>query len=150
MYTVINLTDLENDFMNPHDASARINKFFIPEVVLHFALTLIFLFTGRWLLFVVNIPLVVYHAHLWRTNKCYLDVTEIFAVVKIEQKKRLAKMGFYLIMFVFVIYRLVEAAVTLLMSKHGTKIKPLQRGSGMPLSPAQRRERAKAANAAAA
>lgn len=115
MYTLICLSDLENDFINPHDSSARINKFVVPEYALHAAHTLMFLVTGRYFMFAINLPLVVYHGRQYTRKACFIDVTEIFNQLQAEKQQRLLKLGFYLVVFVITIYRLVESAVTVLL-----------------------------------
>eukprot|EP00850_Spirogloea_muscicola_P005883 SM000027S09664 [mRNA] locus=s27:628536:629875:+ [translate_table: standard] len=62
---LICLSDLENDFINPHDSASRINLLVAPEAALHAGLSVLHLVTGRWVFALLNAPLVVYHARLW-------------------------------------------------------------------------------------
>ena len=55
------MSDLANDFINPHDSSNRINKLVVPEFVIHVIQTGLFVGVGSWSLLAVNAPLVVYH-----------------------------------------------------------------------------------------
>ena len=59
------LSDLEFDYINPFDSSSRINSFIIPEFLIHGALSCVYLLTGHWLLFLLNVPLTYYHVNLW-------------------------------------------------------------------------------------
>lgn len=122
MYTLICLSDLENDFINPHDSAARINKFVVPEFAGHAGLTVLLLFTGHWIMFLLNLPLLVYHARHYSRNTHLMDVTEIFKDLEAEKRLRLIKLGFYLSLFIVVIFRLVETGVGLLMEEHGPTI----------------------------
>lgn len=58
------LSDLEFDYINPFDSSSRINSFIIPEFVIHGILSCVYLLTGHWLLFLLNVPLTYYHVNL--------------------------------------------------------------------------------------
>ncbi|KAH1069957.1 hypothetical protein GLYMA_03G141500v4 [Glycine max] len=64
-YQVLILSDLEADFINPYDASSRINYFIVPE------------FIGQGLLYMKQ-------THL-------IDVTEVFRLLSAEKKFRIAK-----------------------------------------------------------
>mmetsp|Transcript_11455 Transcript_11455/g.36202 ORF Transcript_11455/g.36202 Transcript_11455/m.36202 type:complete len:187 (-) Transcript_11455:176-736(-) len=121
MYMLICLTDLENDFINPHDSAKRINKFVVPEYVAQALLTVIMIGSGHWLFTLVNLGVAAYHVHKVFVRKDFLvDVTEIFNQLPVQKKERLIKLGAYLVCFVYIIYRLVEAAVRGLMSSPAT------------------------------
>ena len=61
---LICISDLESDFINPHDAARRINGFVHPELGLHGMLSVAFLLTGHWAMFLVNVPLILFHAYM--------------------------------------------------------------------------------------
>ncbi|CAI8602186.1 unnamed protein product [Vicia faba] len=63
-YQVLILSDLEADYINPFDASSRINYFILPEFIGQGVLCAICLFTAHWLMFLLNLPLTCYHAML--------------------------------------------------------------------------------------
>lgn len=48
------LSDLEADYLNPYESSARINSVVIPEFLLHGAFCFLFFVTGHWLFFAVT------------------------------------------------------------------------------------------------
>lgn len=56
------LSDLEFDYINTFDTTFRINRFVIPEFALHGVLSLVLLIGGYWFLFLLNVPLMYYHA----------------------------------------------------------------------------------------
>eukprot|EP00898_Chlorokybus_atmophyticus_P000330 jgi/Chlat1/1298/Chrsp118S01737 len=105
MYTLIGVADLENDFINPHDAAERLNWLVIPEYALHAAATLAFLATGRWIAFLINAPLLAYHARKYLRKTHYVYVTDIFRQLPREKRERLVKLGFHMLFFVLVIYK---------------------------------------------
>ncbi|KAG2405678.1 Protein cornichon-like protein [Vigna angularis] len=80
-FMVLMLTDLEADFINPYDASSRINYFIVPE------------FIGQGLLYMKQ-------QHL-------IDVTEVFRALNSEKKFRLAKLAYYLTIIIITVFRLV-------------------------------------------
>lgn len=61
---VLILSDLESDYVNPFDASSRINYFVLPEFIGQGALCVLCLFTGHWFMFLLTVPVTVYHARL--------------------------------------------------------------------------------------
>ncbi|XP_010265774.1 PREDICTED: protein cornichon homolog 1 [Nelumbo nucifera] len=117
IYQLICLSDLEFDALNPYDTSSRINLVVIPEFVMQGALCTLFLLTWHWFLFLITVPVTFYHVRLYLRRKHLLDVTEIFRLVNEEKKYRMVKLGFYLVLFFIVIYRLVVVAVTLLIDE---------------------------------
>eukprot|EP00850_Spirogloea_muscicola_P015876 SM000125S26081 [mRNA] locus=s125:283292:284582:+ [translate_table: standard] len=121
MYMLICLSDLENDFINPHDSASRINLLVAPEAALHAGLSVLHLVTGRWIFALLNAPLVAYHARLWQRREHLVDVTEIFVQLPAAKKMRLLKLFFYLLLFVISIYKLVESTVYMLMEGDGVE-----------------------------
>ena len=122
MYTLICLADLENDFINPHDSANRINKFVGPEYVLQAIHFLFFLLAGKWSLVLVSLPVVGWLARSYLKGEALVDVTEIFNNLSMEKKIRLTKLFFHLLMFIIIIYRVVEALVNFVMASHGPAI----------------------------
>lgn len=61
---VLILSDLESDYVNPFDASSRINYFVLPEFIGQGALCALCLFTGHWFMFLLTVPVTCYHARL--------------------------------------------------------------------------------------
>ena len=103
----------------------------LPENIAHAFLSLLFLLSGQWTAFILNLPLVVYnvnksvvhlylmfcitctHAvatfHLYRIrNKNHMyDATEIFRSLSGHKKESFIKLGFYLLSFFYYLYRCV-------------------------------------------
>jgi hypothetical protein len=55
------LADLEFDYINPFDSSSRINKVIMPEFVLQALLSVLFLLSGHWAMFLLSVPMVYYN-----------------------------------------------------------------------------------------
>ncbi|XP_077210295.1 protein cornichon homolog 2-like [Tasmannia lanceolata] len=111
VYQLICLSDLEFDYINPYDSSARINAVVMPEFAIQGALSTLYLLTWHWFMFLMTAPITYYHIRLYMKRKHLIDVTEIFSLLNGEKKIRLVKLVFYLILFFIVIYRLVATAV---------------------------------------
>ncbi|KAL2347391.1 hypothetical protein Fmac_001391 [Flemingia macrophylla] len=63
-YQVLILSKLESDYINPFDASSRINYFVLPEFIVQGALCALCLFTGHWFMFLLTVPFICYHLML--------------------------------------------------------------------------------------
>lgn len=61
---VLMLSDLEADFINPYDASSRINYFIVPEFIGQGLLCAFCLLTGHWIMFLMTVPVTCYHMML--------------------------------------------------------------------------------------
>ncbi|CAH2053932.1 unnamed protein product [Thlaspi arvense] len=110
-YQVICLTDLEADYLNPFETTSRINRLVIPEFIVQASLCLLFLLTWHWLFFLVAVPVTCYHAILYRERQHLIDVTEVFRGINFEKKLRFTKLGFYVFLFIMVVFRLTLSAV---------------------------------------
>ena len=86
MYILVCLTDLQNDFMNPHDTANQINKLVKPEVLFHLVVVVITTAMRRFGLCLMHLPVLLYSLKLYSKKEIYVDVTEIFNVL-IERRK---------------------------------------------------------------
>lgn len=57
---LIILDDLSHDFKNPIDATRTLNKIFLPEYCIEFSLFLLSVITFRWVILLINLPLILY------------------------------------------------------------------------------------------
>ncbi|KAB5519471.1 hypothetical protein DKX38_023790 [Salix brachista] len=73
-YALLCLTDLEVDQMDPFVATANINRWILIEFALQAALSILLLFTGHWILFLVAVPLTFYHAMLSMLQSTFLAI----------------------------------------------------------------------------
>ncbi|ESW34221.2 hypothetical protein PHAVU_001G138400 [Phaseolus vulgaris] len=106
-YQVLMLSDLEADFINPYDASSRINYFIVPEFIGQGLLCAFCLLTGHWIMFLMTVPVTCYHMMLYMKQQHLIDVTEVFRVLNSEKKFRLAKLAYYLTIIIIIVFRLV-------------------------------------------
>jgi hypothetical protein len=118
VFFIIMFSDLESDFVNPIDLCLKLNQFVIPDHALHALITFLFLISGQWIDFVLNLPLLGWHAYKYlflirlSQNKFKYDATEIFRKLGDAKKESFAKLGFYLLCFFFYLYRMIEALVS--------------------------------------
>ncbi|KAG0467942.1 hypothetical protein HPP92_017270 [Vanilla planifolia] len=77
-YQLICLSDLESDYINPYDCSARINGVVIPEFILQGILSGLFLLTWQLIPFLLMAPITYFHLQTFLKRKHLMDVTEIF------------------------------------------------------------------------
>ncbi|XP_011020289.1 PREDICTED: protein cornichon homolog 1-like isoform X1 [Populus euphratica] len=110
-YALLCLTDLEVDQMDPFVATANINRWILPEFVLQAVLSLLLLLTGHWILFLLAVPLTCYHAMLFIRRQHLIDVTEVFRNLNTDKKRRMIKLGVYMIFFTIFIFRFVLTSV---------------------------------------
>ncbi|KAH8087862.1 ER-derived vesicles protein ERV14 [Cristinia sonorae] len=104
-------SDLESDFVNPMEMCSKLNPFIIPEAGLHGGWTLLFLLSGQWTAFFINLPLLSYNVYKITSTNYHYDATEIFRTLGGHKKESFAKLGFYLFCFFFYLYRMVLALI---------------------------------------
>ncbi|GLE10414.1 hypothetical protein PINS_up022515 [Pythium insidiosum] len=76
-YWLITLDELELDHLNPADVARRLNKLVVPEMVLHgLLMTFCLLAWAPWV-FLLNVPIAVWHARRVMRNEHLVDPTEI-------------------------------------------------------------------------
>ncbi|KAL9265483.1 cornichon homolog 1-like protein [Drosera capensis] len=102
---IICLSDLEADYMNPYESAEKINAIVVPEFIVQGLVCVVFLICGRWIMFLLSLPLACYHLSLYLKREHLLDVTEIFRALSREKKLRFQKLGVYLFFFFITIVR---------------------------------------------
>jgi hypothetical protein len=90
-----------------------------PEYALQAALAALFLLSGHWAPGLVHSALAALHARALKRGEAGIDVTEIFKQAPAEKRRRAWRLGLYLLTFIYIIYRLVEAAVHALLTPDG-------------------------------
>ncbi|CAF1373724.1 unnamed protein product [Adineta steineri] len=65
IYNIITLSDLETDLMNVRQCCTKLNQTFLPEIALHVMLTVFFIFSHHWLLFLLNVCLDLWFAYVY-------------------------------------------------------------------------------------
>lgn len=109
VFYIIMFSDLECDYINPIDLCNKINDFILPEIAVHSILTLLYLLSGQVIAFLINAPLLLYNINKYRSGNYLLDATEIFRTLSQYKKESFIKLGFYLMLFFYSLYRYVSA-----------------------------------------
>ncbi|KAG5135120.1 hypothetical protein JHK82_026308 [Glycine max] len=104
---LILLVDLEFDYINPYDSTSRINQVVLPEFIIHGIFCFTNLIAGHWFIFLLSLPFLYYNLRLYIKREHLADVTEIYNKLYWEKKKRLFKVGYLVLVFVFSIVSLV-------------------------------------------
>ncbi len=132
LFSLVTLSDLENDFLNPIDCAARLNLLVKPELALLAAQTAWFLLHGRWYLTLLYgthehrartfvtaaltprhlaAAVLAYHARCYARGEALVDATEVIRTLAAEKRARLARLGVHVALFVLVIYGLIGHAL---------------------------------------
>lgn len=104
-------SDLEVDYINPIDLCNRLNGYILPEMVIHGFLTTLFLISGYWWSFLINLPLLAWNINRVYTKTYLLDATEIFRTLGKHKRESFIKLGFHLVVFFFYLYCMIAALV---------------------------------------
>ncbi|KAL9250882.1 cornichon homolog 2-like protein [Drosera capensis] len=72
IYQIMCLSDLEADYVNPYESSSKVNAVVVPEFLVQGALCGVLLVSGRWFMFLGNVPLAYYYLRLndWYEMHC--------------------------------------------------------------------------------
>ncbi|TKY65607.1 cornichon-like 4 [Spatholobus suberectus] len=104
-YQLILLVDLEFDYINPYDSTSRINLVVLPEFIMQGFFCFTNLIAGHWFIFFISLPCLYYNVRLYIKGEHLADVTEIYNKLNWEKKKRLFKVAYLVMVFVFSIVR---------------------------------------------
>ncbi|EDO40261.1 predicted protein [Nematostella vectensis] len=115
VFFIINLSDLECDYINARTCCRRLNWFVLPELIAHGMLTVLLLFHYQWIFFVLNAPLMGWHIYRYINkpvgNLGLYDPAEIHnrSQLKGFLKESMVKMGFHLVFFFLYLYSMIAA-----------------------------------------
>lgn len=112
VFFIIMFSDLECDYINPIDLCNKLNQFILPENAAHAFLTLLFLLSGQWTAFLINLPLVLFNGNKIYSKTHMYDATEIFRTLPVHKREGFIKLGFYLLSFFYYLYRMIVALIT--------------------------------------
>ncbi len=120
LYQLVQLTDLEFDHINPHDASRNYNAMVYPACFIEIIFCCVLFMGGNWLLGLPALALALFDIReIWSQGNGKIDVTEIFRMLRQKRATVTKKSVVGMIMFAWTLYRFVEAIVTSLVSHHG-------------------------------
>ncbi|BFZ58868.1 COPII-coated vesicle protein [Savitreella phatthalungensis] len=111
VFFTIFYSDLSCDYINPIDLVNKLNPYLRPEMALHAFITLTFLLTGNWFTLFLNLPIVAWNANKLRNNDVTLDATEIFRTLSKHQRESFFKLGAYLLLFFWYLYKMIAALI---------------------------------------
>mmetsp|Transcript_16593 Transcript_16593/g.25809 ORF Transcript_16593/g.25809 Transcript_16593/m.25809 type:complete len:141 (-) Transcript_16593:140-562(-) len=111
VHLLVNIIDLENDFLNPIDMCAAVNKLLIPEYITHFVLIFLFVIGGYQIEVLINIPLLILNIRKYLSKKHKLDPTRIYDDLERKKKETFAVLLFEVLGFFWYLYRFVYGLV---------------------------------------
>ncbi|XP_026411449.1 protein cornichon homolog 4-like [Papaver somniferum] len=111
VYQLMCLADLEFDYINPYDSAARINSVVLPEFIAQGVLAILFLLSGHWVMFLLNIPCLYYNVRLYIGKQHLVDVTEIFNLLNWEKKQRLVKLVYLVLVLFLTLFWLIYSVL---------------------------------------
>uniref|UniRef100_A0A2K6WBX4 Protein cornichon n=1 Tax=Onchocerca volvulus TaxID=6282 RepID=A0A2K6WBX4_ONCVO len=119
IFTVICIDELKTDYKNPIEQCNSLNQLVLPEYLLHFILTFLFVLSFQLGGLCWNIPLIAYHIHRYiqrpiMTGPGIYDPTTILNKDELQKALREGwiKLGFYLISFFYYLYSMIYTMVT--------------------------------------
>ncbi|GIQ81915.1 cornichon [Kipferlia bialata] len=111
VYYLISFNDLDHDLINSIEITRKLNPLVMPEIIASFVGQAMFLFTGNWLGFLLMIPASVINSRRMQLRQTKLDSTNIFVVLPRETRVAIIKLLNFVVVWVYVIVKLVMALV---------------------------------------
>ncbi|KAJ1908853.1 hypothetical protein IWQ60_011494 [Tieghemiomyces parasiticus] len=111
IWQVINFVDMEADYMNPIELCQSLNAWVVPEVMAHGTLTLLFLLTGEWACFLVNVPLLAWNGYKISQKRHLYDPTVVFRHLSEYKREGFIKVGFFFFSFFFYLYCMISSLI---------------------------------------
>ncbi|XP_050302111.1 protein cornichon [Anthonomus grandis grandis] len=118
LFHVIAIDELKTDYKNPIDQCNSLNPLVLPEYILHTLFNLLLVFSGEWLTFFINLPLILYHINRYRTRPVMstvgiYDPTSIMNSDQLTlcQREGWIKLAFYLISFFYYLYGMIYTLI---------------------------------------
>ncbi|XP_028398777.1 protein cornichon homolog 4-like [Dendronephthya gigantea] len=117
VFFIINLSDLECDYINATTCCERLNKFIIPEIIAQLYLPVMFLIHFHWIYFVITSPIAAWLIYRYLNkpsgNVGIYDPAEIHnrSELKGFLKESMVKLGFHLISFFLYLYSMISVLI---------------------------------------
>ncbi|KAJ7113053.1 cornichon, partial [Mycena epipterygia] len=86
------------------DRCNTFNQFVLPEIAAHTFLVTLFIISGQWSAFLLNVPLVAYNGKKIRNKTHMYDPTKLHKNPSGYFKETCIKFGFYLVSFFYYLY----------------------------------------------
>lgn len=113
VYFIITLSDLECDYLNGPECCAALNKYVVPKMVGHLAMTVMLLLHGHWFLFFTALPIAAWITYEYRRvpaeNLGVFDPAEIYNRGQLQRHmwESLIQLGYNLLAFFMYLYFLI-------------------------------------------
>ncbi|XP_072912345.1 protein cornichon homolog 4 isoform X1 [Hemitrygon akajei] len=117
VYFIITLSDLECDYINARACCSKLNKWVLPELIGHSAVTMLMLISMHWFILLLNLPIVAWNFYRYLSvpsgNVGVFDPTEIHnrGLLKTHMKEAMIKLGFHLLCFFIYLYSMILALI---------------------------------------
>lgn len=115
VYYIITLSDLECDYLNAQECCEKLNYWILPKYIAHSSITVLFLLHGQVILFLLNLPLLVWLTYEYFTipqgNIGKYDPAEILnrGQLRKHSKEIMINVVYYLIFFFIYLYCFILA-----------------------------------------
>jgi hypothetical protein len=80
------------------------------ELIAQGVLTIFLFVSGHYVLALLHVAFDVYVGHLWMEKKLRVDATDAFKKLPAQKRQRMIQLAFYIVSFMFIIYKWVAAA----------------------------------------
>lgn len=114
LYQLVQLTDLELDQINPHDAAKNYNQAVYPALLLECSLFIVAAVGGKWLVALpfAGVAALDVRMFLRDVGKGTIDVTEIFRILRSKRIRMTQKTVVEMILLGWILFRLVEEIIS--------------------------------------
>ncbi|GAX81687.1 hypothetical protein CEUSTIGMA_g9115.t1 [Chlamydomonas eustigma] len=119
MFTLIHLTDLEQDHTNPFDCAVAVNKFVSLEFAVQVILTAVLFLSQKWFSAALHVAILAYLVSVYLKKQVYMDAVDAFKQLKHIKQWRFTVFALYCLSFVFVTYRMVESIIHTVLTPEG-------------------------------
>eukprot|EP00879_Flechtneria_rotunda_P014973 GHRR01015643.1.p2 GENE.GHRR01015643.1~~GHRR01015643.1.p2 ORF type:complete len:130 (+),score=24.06 GHRR01015643.1:137-526(+) len=89
------------------------------ELVAQGCLAGLLVLSGKWFAGLCHAGLLAYMLQLCSTRQMYVEITDAFRQLPQQKKQRLIMLGAHLLLFVVIVYRLIETALLVLLTPEG-------------------------------
>ncbi|KYQ93309.1 hypothetical protein DLAC_05976 [Tieghemostelium lacteum] len=107
VYQLLLLTDLEGNDINSIEFSRRMNKIILPEYIMHAVFTVWYMLTFRFIIFLLNLPVLVYHYLRYQERQHRIDPTKVYQMTSKLGNHLMLKLVFYMVMFFIYLFILL-------------------------------------------
>ncbi|XP_069744092.1 protein cornichon homolog 4 [Narcine bancroftii] len=117
VYFIITLSDLECDYINARACCSKLNKWVLPELVGHGAVSVLMVLSLHWFILLLNLPVTAWNVYRYFSvpsgNVGVFDPTEIHnrGLLKTHMKEAMIKLGFHLLCFFIYLYSMILALI---------------------------------------